>query len=309
MTKTIPTTVGILIVVLVAGVAGASVLFFNQDTEEEVALEEETFIEEDEITTDENTTGLGKSVVKIEENVEENKLSEGGFIEVGFNSGGSIIAIYLYEDSSFLSIDMLAVDGSPCYTGSISSQDYDDILEFIKDEDVLSLEITQKDDSECESDLWIKIVDFNNKSNFLVIYCGGGDSESTKQITDIWSELFNKISDAIDEYKKECELGIVLRTSSLSEKCQSISYESAEDLERILQKSLIYKGAYIYGEGISWTLNSHSDKTNWIINHSTGFATIKGTNHTNFNIEPVFYLKYGLKINGKGTVENPFVIE
>ncbi len=52
MTKTITTIPGILIVLLVAGVAGASVLLFNQDVEEEVVLEEETFIEEDEIITE-----------------------------------------------------------------------------------------------------------------------------------------------------------------------------------------------------------------------------------------------------------------
>jgi hypothetical protein len=66
---------------------------------------------------------------------------------------------------------------------------------------------------------------------------------------------------------------------------------------------------YIYSDGISWTLNSNSDKTNWIINYATGFATIEGTNQTNFYIEPVFYIKYGLNISGKGTIENPFVIE
>lgn len=66
---------------------------------------------------------------------------------------------------------------------------------------------------------------------------------------------------------------------------------------------------YIYGDGISWTLNSNSDKTNWIINYATGFATIEGTNQTNFDIEPVFYIKYGLEINGKGTIDDPFVIE
>ncbi len=49
MTKTIPTTLGILIVAFVAGVAGASVFFFGEEGETEVALEEETFIEEDEI--------------------------------------------------------------------------------------------------------------------------------------------------------------------------------------------------------------------------------------------------------------------
>ncbi|MGE5456096.1 MAG: DUF6273 domain-containing protein [Ignavibacteriales bacterium] len=66
---------------------------------------------------------------------------------------------------------------------------------------------------------------------------------------------------------------------------------------------------YIYGDGISWTLNSQTDKTNWIINYATGFATIEGTNQTNFYIEPVFYIKYGLKIKGKGTINNPFAIE
>ncbi len=52
MTKTIPTTIGILVVLLVAGVVGASVLFFVQEDEEEVILEEETFVEEDEIITE-----------------------------------------------------------------------------------------------------------------------------------------------------------------------------------------------------------------------------------------------------------------
>ncbi len=41
MTKTIPTTLGILIVLLFTGLAGASVLLFNQDVEEEVVLEED----------------------------------------------------------------------------------------------------------------------------------------------------------------------------------------------------------------------------------------------------------------------------
>ncbi len=53
MTKTIPTTIGVLIIILVAGVAGASVLLFSQDVEEEVVLEEKSFIEEDETDTGE----------------------------------------------------------------------------------------------------------------------------------------------------------------------------------------------------------------------------------------------------------------
>jgi flagellar basal body-associated protein FliL len=38
MNKIIPTTLGILIIVLVAGVAGASVLFFNQEKEDFLAI-------------------------------------------------------------------------------------------------------------------------------------------------------------------------------------------------------------------------------------------------------------------------------
>ncbi len=53
MTKTIPTTLGILIVLLIAGVAGASVLFYSQE-EGEVVLVEETFVEEDEIITEDD---------------------------------------------------------------------------------------------------------------------------------------------------------------------------------------------------------------------------------------------------------------
>lgn len=66
---------------------------------------------------------------------------------------------------------------------------------------------------------------------------------------------------------------------------------------------------YIYDEGISWTLNTHNEKEIWIINYATGFSVIEGTNYTNFNIEPVFYLKSGLTLSGNGTIEKPFVIE
>ncbi len=43
MNKTIPTTIGILIVLLAAGIAGASVLLFNQEIEEMTLLEEDFF--------------------------------------------------------------------------------------------------------------------------------------------------------------------------------------------------------------------------------------------------------------------------
>jgi hypothetical protein len=38
-------------------------------------------------------------------------------------------------------------------------------------------------------------------------------------------------------------------------------------------------------------------------------SVIEGNNYTNFKIEPVFYLKSGLKISGEGTIKKPFVIE
>ncbi len=50
MTKTIPTTLGILIIALVAGIAGASVLFFDQDARQEIKPEE-NFVNVDEIIT------------------------------------------------------------------------------------------------------------------------------------------------------------------------------------------------------------------------------------------------------------------
>ncbi len=50
MTKKIPTTLGILIILLVAGVAGASVLFFSQGVEEKTDTENHLTAEENEIT-------------------------------------------------------------------------------------------------------------------------------------------------------------------------------------------------------------------------------------------------------------------
>ncbi len=72
MTKTIPTTMGVLIIAFVAGIAGASVLLFSQE-EEEVVLEEETLIEESEIVEEDEvelekkeTTDINKDKLKEE---------------------------------------------------------------------------------------------------------------------------------------------------------------------------------------------------------------------------------------------------
>jgi hypothetical protein len=80
MNKTIPTTIGILIIVLVAGVAGASVLFFNQKFEEESFVETDEIIVEDDLEISKNNIiekdyviiekvprGGGGRVVKIKE--------------------------------------------------------------------------------------------------------------------------------------------------------------------------------------------------------------------------------------------------
>ncbi len=53
MTKTIPTTVGILIILLVAGLAGASFLFFGQEDEDVLSLEKD-FYETDEVAKEDD---------------------------------------------------------------------------------------------------------------------------------------------------------------------------------------------------------------------------------------------------------------
>ncbi len=75
MTKTIPTTIGVLIIVLIAGVAGASVLLFNQDAEEEIDAEKHLTAEKDK-AADINEEGT------IEEAYEEDLEIEGD--EEGF---------------------------------------------------------------------------------------------------------------------------------------------------------------------------------------------------------------------------------
>ncbi len=73
MNKTISTASGILIVVLVAGIAGASVLFFNQDVEKKVILEEGIFSEKDKIVTKDD------SGLEVDKKTEEEASGVGGF--------------------------------------------------------------------------------------------------------------------------------------------------------------------------------------------------------------------------------------
>ncbi len=65
MNKTISTTIGTLIVLLVAGIAGASVLFFNQEIEEELALEEDSGLEADKETEEDASEQEDKIWIEI----------------------------------------------------------------------------------------------------------------------------------------------------------------------------------------------------------------------------------------------------
>ncbi len=65
MNKQISTTIGILIVVFTAGLAGASVVLFNQEAGKEVILEEGSFSEKDKIALEDNLE------LELDKNTEE----------------------------------------------------------------------------------------------------------------------------------------------------------------------------------------------------------------------------------------------
>ncbi len=64
MQKQIPTTIGILIILIFAAAVGASALFFSQEIEKEVAPKEETFIDKDEV--------IEETFIEEDEMIEEN---------------------------------------------------------------------------------------------------------------------------------------------------------------------------------------------------------------------------------------------
>jgi hypothetical protein len=68
MKKTISTTIGILIIVLAAGIVGASVLFFNQEVEREIKPEED-FVNVDEITTKDDLKIEEETISEVETSV------------------------------------------------------------------------------------------------------------------------------------------------------------------------------------------------------------------------------------------------
>ncbi len=101
MTKTIPTTLGVLIIVLIAGVAGASVLFLSQEDEEEVILEEETFVEEDEIITEDDPEPEEDEEIAEEESEIEEDVSKTD--EVGkYKKTASFSFDYTEREKEFL---------------------------------------------------------------------------------------------------------------------------------------------------------------------------------------------------------------
>ncbi len=117
MNKTISTAVGILIVVLVAGVAGVSVLFFSQDAKEafdgknEVATEEDLDLEEDrkyfneeESTEDITIEQWEKELIEIANelsSVQELKDKQGSSIEVGIEEFPSYYRVFYKEGGDF----------------------------------------------------------------------------------------------------------------------------------------------------------------------------------------------------------------
>ncbi len=76
MNKQISTTIGVLIIVLVAGVAGASVLFFNQEAEEEFFIEGNEITAEEDIELEEDKDieeNVSKRDRAVEEDIEHEK--------------------------------------------------------------------------------------------------------------------------------------------------------------------------------------------------------------------------------------------
>ncbi len=113
MTKTIPTTLGILIIVLVAGVAGASILLFNQDIEEDVVLEEETFIEEGEIITEDYSDPEESETIKESKLGKDIKILSVSFIPKLVDGGYSPNTEMIVEVEGDYKTICLAKSGGP----------------------------------------------------------------------------------------------------------------------------------------------------------------------------------------------------
>jgi len=197
MSKQIPTAIGILIILLFAGVVGTSVFLLSQEKEESVIIRE--------------TIERSKPDKIIADDYRKKELGENGFIEVGHNSSGAVDALFLFGDKTFFIIEMITASGPYCYTGKVSSQEYNDILKFIKDEDLVNLEITQAEDDGllCEGVPWVRVNDFNGQSNSLHFPCVEEYTEDTERISAVWSNLFSKILAATEVDKEECEAGFI----------------------------------------------------------------------------------------------------
>jgi DNA-directed RNA polymerase len=116
MNKTISTILGILIVVLVAGVAGASVLFFSQGDEKETIFreetEKETFSEEKEIIVEEDAKEEEEEIMDTDEKRknEENGLEVEKELEV-CNTSKCYADVAISVNNYFICEKLLDRDG------------------------------------------------------------------------------------------------------------------------------------------------------------------------------------------------------
>lgn len=120
-------------------------------------------------------------------------------------------------------------------------------------------------------------------------------------------ESYDKVINDDINYLKELEAKKT-RYSYVSLLSMNDYISSLLDLE-CLKTNTGCKNTYINGDGVSWIINTNNEKTNWIINYSIGLVTIENATHVNFEVQPVFYLKSGIKLKGKGTVTDPFIIK
>ncbi len=181
---------------------------------------------------------------------------------------GSESATYLFEDGSFLEIHEQRTN-SPCLEGKISSDQYNYFIDYVKSTGLLKMRITQQDDFGlvCESGYQVQIT-IDHQSNSLAWPCTREDSASTKKVSAITGEIFNKLAELTNNSKQACRAGGFIRTDNLGScadyakknQLTADQYKSynLSDLDPLLKKSLINEGADVYIGPIDKTKESYN---------------------------------------------------
>ena len=169
---------------------------------------------------------------------------------------GSLSATYLFEDRTFLRIIERSQEAQ-CYEGELSSDQYNSFIDYVKSKGLLNIKITQKDDLGlmCESSYQVQIT-IDNKSNLFDWPCAYEDSESTKKVSSIIGDVFNKLDELKNNSKQVCRVGGFIKTFDIGS-CAEYARENhlseykyksynLSDLDPLLKKSLINEGAYVY---------------------------------------------------------------